>query len=112
MKVGVSVLAMFIFLMVAMFPSMTLEHVDCIRDMSQEALQSHYDYFKENPQTKNYLLVASAALADVLLLKNLITWTLFGGSWRFVIALVLTYCLRQVFTSLFKLNFPENGDLW
>jgi len=39
-------------------------------------------------------------------------WSYYGGSWRFMISLFLTYTLRFIFTSLFKMSYPEGGDLW
>ena len=61
---------------------------------------------------KNYLLIAFAGLTDVLLLIFLARWSYKGGSWRFMMTLTLTYILRYIFVSIFKIRFPEGGDLW
>ena len=87
-------------------------HVDCIQDKVQEALQSHFDYFKKNPNFKNTLMIASGALTDFLLLAFMAKWTYYGGTWRFMISLFLTYLLRFMLVSMFKMRSPVGGDLW
>lgn len=57
-------------------------------------------------------MVVFGALTDFLLLACLGQWVMTGGSWRFIIALSLTYSLRCLFSSLFKMRGPEKGDLW
>lgn len=111
-KAVTSIIALITFVTIVIYPPMTLKHVDCIEDKVQIALQPHYDYFALNKVMKNYLLIAFAGLTDVLLLIFLARWSYKGGSWRFIMTLTLTYILRYIFVSLFKIRFPEGGDLW
>jgi len=86
--------------------------VDCLDDKVQNAFQSQYEYFKANRAFGQYLMIAFGVLTDALLLIFLAKWVYQGGSWRFLIALFLTYSLRLVNTSLFKIRLPPGGDIW
>ena len=86
--------------------------VECIEDKAQEALASHYAYFESNPVFKKQLLLAFGALTDFLLLLFMARWTYYGGTWRFMLSLFLTYVLRLICTSLFRMRAPVGGDLW
>jgi len=57
-------------------------------------------------------MIGFGLLTDVLLIAFLALWVYYGGSWRFPIALVLTYILRILNTSLFKIRSPPGGDIW
>jgi len=57
-------------------------------------------------------MIAFGVLTDALLLIFLAKWVYQGGSWRFLIALTLTYILRFINTSLFKIRTPPGGDIW
>ena len=105
-------IALVTFVLIVLYPPMTLEHVDCLKDSIQDSLGSHYEYFAQNPVMKNQLLIGFGALTDILLLVFMARWSYFGGTWRLMIALFLTYALRLFFTSLFKMSQPEGGDLW
>mmetsp|Transcript_16452 Transcript_16452/g.27921 ORF Transcript_16452/g.27921 Transcript_16452/m.27921 type:complete len:325 (+) Transcript_16452:234-1208(+) len=107
-----AIVAMLTFVMIVIYPPMTLRHVDCIEDQLLAQLQSQNDFFKNNRMLKKFLMVIMGALTDILLLLFMMRWTYNGGSWRFMISLFLTYSLRLLFGSLFKMRSPEDGDLW
>ena len=86
--------------------------MDCLDDKLQDALQGHFDYFKENKGLAQFLLIAFGMLTDALLLFFLGKWVYNGGSWRFLIALSLAYFLRFINTSLFMIRKPPGGDIW
>lgn len=50
-------------------------------------------------------------LTDFLLLFFMGRWCIKGGSWRFMIGLVLTLALKSYFSSWFMMS-PPPGDLW
>jgi hypothetical protein len=98
--------------MIVLFPPMTNVIVPCIKDKAQLSLQSHYEYFQANPMVKKQLLIGFGVLTDFLLLFFMARWVCYGGTWRFIIAIFLTYLLRFLNTALFRMRSPENGDLW
>jgi hypothetical protein len=57
-------------------------------------------------------MISFGALTDFLLLAFMAKWTYYGGTWRFMISLFLTYFLRFFLCSLFKMQPPPGGDLW
>lgn len=61
---------------------------------------------------KNSLLIIFGALTDFLLIAFLLQWVHYGGSWRFVQSLCLTYALRFLLCKLFYMRQPVGGDLW
>ena len=48
----------------------------------------------------------------MLLIVYLLQWVHYGGTWRFVISLCVTYLLRLILTELFLLRRPIGGDQW
>ena len=61
---------------------------------------------------RDNLKIVSALLVDFLLLAFMASWTMFGGSWRFIISVVLVYITKAQFLALFKMRGPEGGDQW
>lgn len=57
-------------------------------------------------------MISFGALTDFLLLAFMAKWTYYGGTWRFMISLFLTYLLRFILCFLFKMQPPPGGDLW
>ena len=112
MKVVISTFSIISFIVILYVPHMPLTKVPCIQDLGHEYLQNHFEFFKSNPEIRNYILILFGALTDMLLIGFLLQWVHYGGTWRFVISLGLTYLLRLILTELFLLRQPEGGDLW
>jgi len=61
---------------------------------------------------RNWMMIIFGAITDFLFIVFMLQWVHFGGSWRFVMTLCLTYGLRLILCKLFYLRQPVGGDLW
>ena len=101
MKLFVAFLATVCLVVILFVPPMPLTHVDCIQDMVQDSFQGQFDYLKNNPRVRNSLLIVFGALTDFIFIVFMLQWVHYGGSWRFVLSLCITYALRCVLCMIF-----------
>ena len=87
-------LILVIFVCVNLFPSMTLEHVECTEDYSQKHTAGLNQYFAKNTDVKNGLMIGGGLACDILVIGLMTMWTIWGRSWRLPIALVGLYLCR------------------
>lgn len=66
MKMFVAFLAVLCLVIILFVPPMPLTHVDCIQDTVQDSFQYQFDYFKNNPKVRNWLLIVFGALTDFI----------------------------------------------
>ena len=110
-RIGTFVLLMGVFITLVIVPTLEMATVDCMQDKFQDKLQSHYDYFLVNTHIRNGCMIASGLLIDGLLLSYLCLWAKNGGSFRFIISLVLIYILRWN-CGWWAIIHPKGGNQW
>ena len=102
---------MVLFLCVNIFPSMSLQKIECIHDYAHDYTQPLNAYLSSNIGVLNTLLVIGGVSSDIIFLVMLGIWTYRGTTWRFPIALVLVYLTKIMTSLLFRIRYPENS-LW
>ena len=100
-----------IFVVINLFPTMTLKKVECMEDYAQDVTVNLNTYLGANIETKKALMITSSISCDIVTLAMFIVWTVYGRSWRFPIAIVFVYLLKLITNALFKIRYPE-GFLW
>ena len=108
MKSCVILILIGVFVSVHIFPSMTLEKVDCIDDFAHDYTNSINQYFTQNVEVKNSMMIICALVSDVCVVAMFSIWTIYGCSWRLPISVSGTYLLKVMLSALFKMRYPEN----
>ena len=110
-KAGIVLIVLCIFVIINLFPTMTLKKVECMEDYAQDYTQPINSYLVSNPDTKKGLMIFSGVTCDIITLTIFVIWTVYGRSWRFPIALCSVYLLKVLCNGMFKTRYPE-GFIW
>lgn len=102
---------MLVFISILLNNPMTLKQATCIEDFTHIALNDHHLHFKNNTDQKNMLMISFGLLTDFVFLVWMGRWCIKGGSWRFMIALILVFFIKFFFRKTFMIAHPID-ELW
>ena len=87
------------------------DNISCMWDALHWATQPANDYFLENMEARNILIISSSLLIDLLLLNFIVRFSLWGNTWRPIMSMMSFYMLRMFCQGIFYMEFPE-GNNW
>ena len=69
------------------------------------------DFFLQNIDMRNAMLIFCSVLIDVITLASFYRFAVYGSSWRFIMTIIMFYSLRSITNSIFIEEKPD-GYNW
>ena len=85
--------------------------VSCIFDKTFILTKNLNDFFAKNLNYRNLLIIISSLFIDIVIIAFGLCWSIYGRSWRPILAYFLFYAFRYMTQNLFQMAYPD-GYLW